>query len=46
MMVLCASLGIPFYNAATVISIMHVHSLKIMTETVAPGEKAQFLGVR
>lgn len=32
--------------AATVLSISHVNSLKLESETAAPGEKPQFLGVR
>lgn len=32
--------------AATVLSINHVNSLKVESETAAPGEKPQFLGVR
>lgn len=32
--------------AATVLSISHVNSLKLESETSAPGEKPQFLGVR
>lgn len=46
LMVICALLGIPFYVAATVISIMHVDSLKTTTECTAPGEKPEFLGIR
>lgn len=36
-----------FYRfvAATVLSINHVNSLKVESETAAPGEKPQFLGV-
>lgn len=42
----CTVLGIPWFVAATVLSINHVNSLKIESETAAPGEKPQFLGVR
>uniref|UniRef100_A0A915B149 Anion exchange protein n=1 Tax=Parascaris univalens TaxID=6257 RepID=A0A915B149_PARUN len=43
---ICSALGLPFYVAATVLSVMHVDSLRLQSETSAPGEKAQFLGVR
>lgn len=43
---LCTILGIPWFVAATVLSINHVNSLKVESETAAPGEKPQFLGVR
>lgn len=46
LMIVCASLGIPFYVAATVISIMHVDSLRLQSTCSAPGEKPQFLGVK
>lgn len=39
-------LGLPWFVAATVLSINHVISLKLESETAAPGEKAKFLGVR
>uniref|UniRef100_A0A6I8NN81 Anion exchange protein n=1 Tax=Ornithorhynchus anatinus TaxID=9258 RepID=A0A6I8NN81_ORNAN len=42
----CSFLGLPWYVAATVISIAHIDSLKMETETSAPGEQPQFLGVR
>lgn len=32
--------------AATVLAMTHVNSLKMETESAAPGEKPQFLGVR
>lgn len=43
---ICTVLGIPWFVAATVLSINHVNSLKVESETAAPGEKPQFLGVR
>ncbi|VDP13811.1 unnamed protein product [Soboliphyme baturini] len=46
LMIMCSSFGIPFYVAATVVSLMHVHSLRLMSETAAPGEKPEFLGIR
>lgn len=45
-MALCSFTGLPWYVAATVISIAHIDSLKMETETSAPGEQPQFLGVR
>ena len=39
-------LGLPWYVAATVLCLGHVDSLKMETETSAPGEKPRFLGVR
>uniref|UniRef100_A0A0N5AKE2 Anion exchange protein n=1 Tax=Syphacia muris TaxID=451379 RepID=A0A0N5AKE2_9BILA len=39
-------LGLPIYVAATVLSINHVNSLKVESESRAPGEVAQFIGVR
>lgn len=39
-------LGLPWFVAATVLSINHVNSLKLESECAAPGEKPQFLGVR
>lgn len=46
LMVICALLGIPFFIAGPVITMMHVDSLKKTTECAAPGEKPQFLGIR
>ncbi|MEJ1286571.1 hypothetical protein NN561_017579 [Cricetulus griseus] len=45
LMALCSFTGLPWYVAATVISIAHIDSLKMETETSAPGEQPQFLGV-
>ncbi|TNN26605.1 Electrogenic sodium bicarbonate cotransporter 1 [Liparis tanakae] len=45
-MVLCSFLGLPWYVAATVISIAHMDSLRMETQTSAPGEQPRFLGVR
>ncbi|PAA63561.1 hypothetical protein BOX15_Mlig020841g1 [Macrostomum lignano] len=39
-------LGIPWFVAATVLSINHVMALKIESETTAPGERPKFLGCR
>ncbi|XP_017162047.1 solute carrier family 4 member 4a isoform X6 [Poecilia reticulata] len=46
LMVVCSFMGLPWYVAATVISIAHIDSLKMETETSAPGEQPRFLGVR
>ncbi|XP_059504162.1 electrogenic sodium bicarbonate cotransporter 1-like isoform X3 [Stegostoma tigrinum] len=46
LMALCSVMGLPWYVAATVISIAHIDSLKMETETSAPGEIPKFLGVR
>ncbi|XP_072497386.1 electrogenic sodium bicarbonate cotransporter 4 isoform X1 [Notamacropus eugenii] len=46
LMAVCSLMGLPWYVAATVISIAHIDSLKMETETSAPGEQPQFLGVR
>lgn len=46
LIVICATFGLPFYIANTVISLMHVESLKIYTTCNAPGEKAQLLGIK
>uniref|UniRef100_A0A0K0FUB6 Anion exchange protein n=1 Tax=Strongyloides venezuelensis TaxID=75913 RepID=A0A0K0FUB6_STRVS len=43
---LAGMLGLPIYVAATVLSINHVNSLRIESESRAPGEVAQFIGVR
>ncbi|XP_061420956.1 electrogenic sodium bicarbonate cotransporter 1-like isoform X5 [Lethenteron reissneri] len=46
LMATCSFLGLPWYVAATVLSIAHIDSLKMETETSAPGEQPKFLGVR
>ncbi|XP_072570137.1 electrogenic sodium bicarbonate cotransporter 4 [Paramormyrops kingsleyae] len=46
LMAACSLLGLPWYVAATVISIAHIDSLKMESECSAPGEQPQFLGVR
>ena len=46
MMGLSSILGLPWCVAATVLCLGHVDSLKMETETSAPGEKPRFLGVR
>merc|ERR1719186_424735 len=46
MMGVCSVLGLPWCVAATVLCLGHVDSLKMDTESSAPGETPQFLGVR
>lgn len=43
---ICSIMGLPWFVAATVLSINHVNSLKLESECAAPGEKPTFLGVR
>ncbi|XP_066138406.1 electroneutral sodium bicarbonate exchanger 1 isoform X7 [Euwallacea fornicatus] len=43
---ICSLMGLPWFVAATVLSINHVNSLKLESECAAPGEKPQFLGIR
>ena len=43
---ICSVFGLPWFVAATVLSINHVKSLTRESETAAPGEKPQFLGIR
>ncbi|KIH66697.1 hypothetical protein ANCDUO_02973 [Ancylostoma duodenale] len=46
LVLICSFLGLPFYVAATVLSVMHVNSLRIQSESSAPGEIPRFLGVK
>ncbi|KAK3521822.1 hypothetical protein QTP70_018557, partial [Hemibagrus guttatus] len=46
LMAVCSFLCLPWYVAATVISIAHIDSLRMESECSAPGEQPQFLGVR
>lgn len=46
LIIICSIMGLPWFVAATVLSINHVNSLKLESECAAPGEKPQFLGVR
>uniref|UniRef100_H3ABZ7 Anion exchange protein n=1 Tax=Latimeria chalumnae TaxID=7897 RepID=H3ABZ7_LATCH len=46
LIIVCSFMGLPWYVAATVISIAHIDSLKMETQTSAPGELPKFLGVR
>uniref|UniRef100_A0A915EB49 Anion exchange protein n=1 Tax=Ditylenchus dipsaci TaxID=166011 RepID=A0A915EB49_9BILA len=46
LIIIVGFLGLPIYVAATVLSINHVNSLKMESESRAPGEVAHFIGVR
>ncbi|KJH42853.1 HCO3- transporter family protein [Dictyocaulus viviparus] len=46
LVLICSFLGLPFYVAATVLSVMHVNSLHLQSESSAPGELPRFLGVK
>ncbi|XP_072781836.1 sodium bicarbonate cotransporter 3 isoform X5 [Taeniopygia guttata] len=46
MLGICSIMGLPWYVAATVLSISHVNSLKVESECSAPGEQPKFLGIR
>ena len=46
LIIICSIFGLPWFVAATVLSINHVKSLTKESETSAPGEKPQFLGIR
>ncbi|KAI7685912.1 Electroneutral sodium bicarbonate exchanger 1, partial [Sarcoptes scabiei] len=43
---ICSIFGLPWFVAATVLSITHVNSLKMVSQTAAPGDRPEFLGVR
>ncbi|XP_038047147.1 sodium bicarbonate cotransporter 3-like isoform X3 [Patiria miniata] len=43
---LCTILGLPWFVAATVLSINHVSSLKVESECKAPGERPKLIGCR
>ncbi|XP_075068465.1 sodium bicarbonate cotransporter 3 isoform X7 [Mixophyes fleayi] len=46
MLGICSMMGLPWFVAATVLSISHVNSLKVESECSAPGEQPKFLGIR
>uniref|UniRef100_UPI00358DD9C6 electroneutral sodium bicarbonate exchanger 1-like n=1 Tax=Myxine glutinosa TaxID=7769 RepID=UPI00358DD9C6 len=46
MLGICSVMGLPWFVAATVLSISHVTSLKVESECSAPGEQPKFLGIR
>ncbi|RMB94117.1 hypothetical protein DUI87_29478 [Hirundo rustica rustica] len=44
MLGVCSVMGLPWFVAATVLSITHVNSLKVESDCSAPGEQPKFLG--
>uniref|UniRef100_A0A8C2SXL3 Anion exchange protein n=1 Tax=Coturnix japonica TaxID=93934 RepID=A0A8C2SXL3_COTJA len=46
MLGVCSVMGLPWFVAATVLSITHVNSLKLESGSSAPGEQPRFLGIR
>ncbi|XP_053717290.1 sodium bicarbonate cotransporter 3-like isoform X13 [Synchiropus splendidus] len=46
MLGVCSVMGLPWFVAATVLSISHVNSLKVESGCSAPGEQPKFLGIR
>uniref|UniRef100_A0A8C3XMP6 Anion exchange protein n=1 Tax=Chelydra serpentina TaxID=8475 RepID=A0A8C3XMP6_CHESE len=46
MLGVCSVMGLPWFVAATVLSITHVNSLKLESDCSAPGEQPKFLGIR
>ncbi|KAM3596819.1 uncharacterized protein V6R79_021350 [Siganus canaliculatus] len=46
MLGVCSCMGLPWFVAATVLSISHVNSLKVESGCSAPGEQPKFLGIR
>ncbi|XP_064560745.1 sodium bicarbonate cotransporter 3 isoform X5 [Zonotrichia leucophrys gambelii] len=46
MLGVCSIMGLPWFVAATVLSISHVNSLKVESQCSAPGERPKFLGIR
>ncbi|XP_062822503.1 electroneutral sodium bicarbonate exchanger 1 isoform X4 [Anolis carolinensis] len=46
MLGVCSVMGLPWFVAATVLSISHVNSLKEESTIAAPGEQPKFLGIR
>uniref|UniRef100_A0ACB8ELP0 Electroneutral sodium bicarbonate exchanger 1 n=1 Tax=Sphaerodactylus townsendi TaxID=933632 RepID=A0ACB8ELP0_9SAUR len=46
MLGVCSIMGLPWFVAATVLSISHVNSLRLESSSAAPGEQPKFLGIR
>ena len=46
MLIICSVMGLPWFVAATVLSITHVNSLRMESETSAPGDIPKFFGIR
>lgn len=45
MLGVCSVMGLPWFVAATVLSISHVNSLRLESSSAAPGEQPKFLGI-
>lgn len=46
LVLICSLFGLPFYVAATVLSLAHLDSLKIQSDVSAPGETPTFYGIK
>uniref|UniRef100_A0A183BIA9 Anion exchange protein n=1 Tax=Globodera pallida TaxID=36090 RepID=A0A183BIA9_GLOPA len=46
LIIIVGVLGLPIYVAATILSINHVNSLRVESESRAPGERTHFIGCR
>ncbi len=46
LIVIVGALGLPIFVAATVLAINHVNSLRVESESRAPGEVPHFIGCR
>ncbi|XP_049652740.1 electroneutral sodium bicarbonate exchanger 1-like isoform X2 [Accipiter gentilis] len=46
MLGVCSVMGLPWFVAATVLSITHVNSLKVESDCSAPGEQPKLLGIQ
>lgn len=46
LLIFCSMMGLPWFVAATVLSITHVQSLTMESESAAPGDRPKFLGIR
>ncbi|CAD5235618.1 unnamed protein product [Bursaphelenchus xylophilus] len=46
LIILCALLGLPFYVAATVLSMAHLDALKQQSVSSAPGDPPRYLGIK
>jgi sodium bicarbonate cotransporter 4 len=46
LVLICSLLGLPFYVAATVLSLAHLDSLKLQSDVSAPGEQPKFFGIK
>ena len=44
--IICSVFGLPWFVAATVLSINHLQSLVKETDSAVPGDKPQFFGIR